>query len=333
MSPDSKHGRIGSFRRNAIAVAVAAFLTVGFSSSAIVRAQDATPEASPAAECDAPEFVATGPSTPEAMAGMAMATPVPADAAAPADEGTPADEATAAAITAAAENLAGCINGGDYEGAVALMTSDFLQEQFDTTSTTEAVNNLQGQTFVNLVLTDPRTYEDGSVSIDAQYEQGEYQLVGEIWHFVQDGDYWKIDSLGHFTPSFDGDAAVVGVPLTSTKADDGTITYSIVPNTATVVQPEVLVLHGVNGDTVDHEIVVLKLPDGADPAGLLDGTIKESDVEFIGQISLAAGEEGDLVLQNLPAGVYTLACFFPAPDGAPHAAHGMISQIEVTAAP
>jgi len=266
------------------------------------------------------------------MAGMDMATPVPAPAT-PADEGTPADEATAAEITAAANNLIACVNGGDLEGAVALMTDNFLQETFDTTSTTEAVSNLEGQTFENPQVSNQRTYSDGTVSADVSYKQGEYQIVGEVWHFVQDGEYWKIDALGHFTPPFEGDASVVGVNLSSTTAADGTITYAIEPNTPSVVQPEDLVLHGINADTVDHEIIVLKLPDGADPKGLLDGTIKESDVEFIGQISLTPGEEADMVLEGLPAGVYTLVCFFPGPDGAPHAAHGMISQIEVTAAP
>jgi len=322
----------GSFRRNALAVAVAALLTVGFSSSAIVRAQDATPEASPAVECDAPAFVATGPATPEAMAGMDMASPVAAEEADTEDEGTPADEATTAAATAAAENLIACVNGGDYESGVALMTDNFLMETFGTSSTTEAVTNLEGQVFENPQIGDVRSYEDGSVSVEVSYKQGPYQIVGDVWYLVQDGDYWKIDGLGTFTPPFEGDSAVVGVNLTSTTGDDGSITYSIEPNTPSVAQPEVLVLHGVNADTVDHEIVVLKLPDGADPAGLLDGTIQDSDIEFLGQISLEAGEQGDLVLEGVPAGVYTLVCFFPGPDGAPHAAHGMISQIEVTAA-
>jgi hypothetical protein len=39
-----------------------------------------------------------------------------------------------------------------------------------------------------------------------------------------------------------------------------------------------------------------------------------------------------MTLVNLPAGKYTLLCFIPGPDGAPHAAHGMISPFEVTAA-
>jgi len=263
---------------------------------------------------------------------MDMATPVATEAAPPADEGTPAEGATADEITAAANNLIACVNGGNLEGAVALMTVNFTVSVFGTASTTEALSNIQGQTFENPQVSNPRTYADGSVSANVSYKQGEYQLVGEVWHLVQDGEYWKIDSLGLFTPEFEGDAAVVGVTLGETTASDGTVTYSIVPNAPSVAQPEVLVLHGINSGAVDHEIVVLKLPEGADPKGLLDGSIKESDIEFLGQITLHPGEEGDLVLEGIPTGVYTLACFLPGPDGSPHAAHGMISQIEVTAA-
>ena len=43
------------------------------------------------------------------------------------------------------------------------------------------------------------------------------------------------------------------------------------------------------------------------------------------------GDSADMTLVNLPVGMYTLVCFFPAPDGSPHAMHGMIAPFEVTA--
>ena len=39
----------------------------------------------------------------------------------------------------------------------------------------------------------------------------------------------------------------------------------------------------------------------------------------------------DMTLVNLPPGTYELLCFFPGPDGSPHAAHGMMASFEVTA--
>jgi hypothetical protein len=42
------------------------------------------------------------------------------------------------------------------------------------------------------------------------------------------------------------------------------------------------------------------------------------------------GQVADMTLVNVPAGMYTLLCFFPsASDGAPHIAHGMVAPFEV----
>jgi uncharacterized cupredoxin-like copper-binding protein len=245
------------------------------------------------------------------------------------DPGTAAEGETADAILAAAQNLANCINSGNAEGAAALMTENFITSLFGTANPYDVVEILAGTTFGEFEASDPFTYADGSVSADVQYWGSEYQLNGETWYLVQDGDFWKVDALELNTPDFDGDAAVVGINLTG-PAEDGT--YTIEPNTASVLQPEVLVFHGINKGTVDHELLVFRLPEGADPMGLLDGSIPETDAEFIGQISLAVGEEGDMVLVGVEPGVYTLVCFFPdETDGAPHAAHGMVAQFEVTA--
>jgi uncharacterized cupredoxin-like copper-binding protein len=330
MSVDSRHTLSMPSRWKALAIAGAATLIVGFSSTAMVAAQEATPAASPTAECDAPAYVPGG-ATPEAMAGMAgMATPVADQTVTPtpAPVGTPAEGATADQIMAAADNLVACIEGGNLQGAVALMTDAFLTSQFGSNSHDAAVENLQGLTFAELKLANPKTYDDGSVSIDATYKNSEYQIAGETWHFVQDGEYWKIDAITHFTPAFEGDSAVVGVTLGETQNADGSYTYSIVPNTTELAAPQVLVLHGVNASaTMAHEILVFKLPDGADPKGLLDGSIKQSDVEFIGQVSYNPGEQADMVLEGLKPGTYALACFYTGPDGKPHAVDGMITQI------
>ena len=66
--------------------------------------------------------------------------------------------------------------------------------------------------------------------------------------------------------------------------------------------------------------------------GIIDGTITEEDVEFIGQVFVPEpGTSVDMYLLGLPAGVYTLACFVPTEEGDPHAFHGMMTPFEVTA--
>jgi len=335
MSADGKNVLSMPARWKTVACAVAALLTVGFGSFGSVAAQDASPVAM--AECDAPDLAPGAPTdpgaSPVAMEEMDMAeeaTPVAEEV--EEDAGTPAEGAVADEILAAANNLAACVNGGDMEGAVALMTSNFLMETFGITNPYDAVEFMTGTTFGDFSASNPRTYEDGSVSVDATYMGSQYQLTGETWTFVDGGDYWMVDSLDGFTPEFDGDSAIVGVNLTEVTDDAGAITYGIEPNTPSVAQPEVLVFHAINAGIMDHELVVLQLPEGADPAGLMDGSIAESDVVFMGQITVAAGEQGDMVLVGLPAGMYTLVCFFPDEQGVPHFVNGMVAQFEVTAA-
>jgi uncharacterized cupredoxin-like copper-binding protein len=341
MSAVSRDSLSVPVRWKALACAVAAFMAVGLSSTITVRAQDATPAATPAAACDAPDLPPGTPTpmdqaSPEAMDMSNMASPV-AEATDEADAevaGQPAEGAEADEIVAAANNLIACVNGGDYEGAVALMTENFLQEEFDLTNPYDAVAGLEADSFSfgDATVENPMTYEDGSVSADVSYMASQYQLAGETWNLVQDGEYWKIDSSDVFTPEFDGDSAVVGINLTESTDAAGKKTYAIEPNAPSVAQSEVLLFHGINAGTEDHEIVVFKLPEGADPSGLLDGSIAESDVTFVGQIQLSPGEQGDMVLEGLEPGVYTLACFFPGPDGVPHIANGMVTQFEVTSA-
>jgi len=351
MSIDSRDGLSMPARWKAIACAVAAFMAIGLSSVGSVQAQDASPMASPAAECDAPALPPGTPTpqemaSPEAMAGMDMASPEAEEATEEAtaeeeDSGTPAEGADADEITATAENLIACINGGDYEGAVALMTENFMMSTFGTANPYDAVVMLEGFQLSDATVSDPYTYEDGSVSADITYMGSQYQLTGETWYFVQDGEYWKIDSQETFLPDYEGDSGTLGVDLVENEAEDGTKTYDFViagvanvddPTLhATIAENDNIILHGNNKGTEAHEIVVFQLPEGADPMGVLDGSIPESDVTFIGQITIAPGQQGDMLLQGLPAGIYTTICFFPAADGAPHAAHGMIDQFEVTA--
>ena len=169
--------------------------------------------------------------------------------------------------------------------------------------------------------------------------QSQYQLAAEHWTLVKDGDYWKVDSLETITPTTELDTSVLGVKLAGAKDDKtGKYVYSITPATYDADTKEshtaaapALDLHATNlvAKAEDHELVVLKLPAGADPAGLFDGSIKDSDVEFIGQVTVPAGTERDLLLIGLPAGDYTLACFFTGPDGVPHAMEGMITKLVV----
>ena len=326
-----------------LAGGLVAALAFGYASLG-VTAQDASPAASPVAgDCVAPELPPGTPTpmeegSPEAemdMASpMAEASPVAEEApvAPEAPVGTPAEGAEAEEITAAVQNLISCVNGGNVEGTVALMTTDFMMGEFGTGNPYDVVMFLEGFSFGEVTIDNPLTYEDGSVSADVQYMGSEYQITKERFILVDDGGTWKINDSPVQTPEFDGDVSVIGVLLG--ENEDGS--YYITPNSATDPEGPALMLHGVNEGVEAHELVALGLPEGMDPSALLDEEASEetfAEVVFYGQISLEPGEQGDLLLVGLPVGVVTLVCFFPSPEGAPHVAMGMISQIEITAAP
>lgn len=301
----------------------------GFLQSAPVRAQEASPTA--AAECDAPELPPGTPTPQEEGSPVAEMERAAAPEASPeAVTGTPADEATAEAITGAVENYAACYNTGDPAKAVALETEVYLLANYGSANPYDAVAaETGGPPFpAHLVsISNQMTYDDGRVSADVEVILGDHWFQNETMYFVQDGEYWKLDEEVQLAPEPEGDTAVVGVALGAPDNE-----YSITPNTDAVTESEVLIFHATNGGQEAHEMIVMKLPEGADPMGLLDGSVSFDQVEFVGGVfDIAPGESQDLALVNLEPATYTLICFFPSPDGTPHAALGMVTQFTVNA--
>ncbi|HEY7030043.1 MAG TPA: hypothetical protein VH482_01885 [Thermomicrobiales bacterium] len=323
------HDGVSATRWLAVACAVLALLAGGFVQGAAVRAQDASPVPSPvAAECDAPTLP-PGTPTPQ-MQGSPVAAPAGAEeeAAATPEAGTPADEATAAAITAAVENYAACYNTGDPTKYDALKTENQLLAEYGSTNPYDAIASDQGSPpFAAQIvsITNPMTYADGRVSAEIEVILGGHQFQHETMFFVQDGEYWKLDEEVILAPEPEGDTAVVGVQLATPDNE-----YTIVPAATEVTQSPVLIFHVTNAGKEAHEMLVLLLPEGADPMGLINGSLGFDQVQFLGGVfGLAPGDAEDLALVNLDPGTYTLICFFPAPDGKSHAEHGMVTQFKI----
>jgi uncharacterized cupredoxin-like copper-binding protein len=314
-------------------VAVCAAMTLligGVGQSMAVFAQDGTPEASPpAGPCDAPALP-PGTPTPQ-MQGSPVAAPAgteeaEAPAASP-EAGTPADEATTKAAVAAVENLVNCLNGGNYEGVAALFTPNMVMQIAGTTNPYDVLPSLQGLAFRDFQTSTVETYADGRLTVEVTYRETEYQYVHERWWLVQDGEYWKLDGFDTLTPEPEGDTAVVGVALGAADNE-----FSLVPDTDSATQSPVLIFHATNGGKVAHMLAVLKLPEGMTMDQVMKDESLQSQVEFIGSVDyVAPGESMDLALINLPAGEYTLTCFFTAPDGKTHAEHGMVATFTVNA--
>jgi uncharacterized cupredoxin-like copper-binding protein len=246
----------------------------------------------------------------------------------------------AATIVAAIENYVACYNQGQATGDpslyVGLESSGYLASQGYANPYDRVADEL-GSPFATatlLALDNPMVWDDGRVSADAQL------LIGDHWFnewrifLTADGDAWLYDQEAPLPPQPDVDfVAVNGINITETTDEaSGEITYAFQSFSGSwdFVATDAIVFNFTNSGAEAHEALVMQLPDGADPMGLLDGSVAFEDVTFYGGVfDIAPGGSADLTFLNLPVGTYTMICFFPGPDGAPHAAHGMVQQFNI----
>jgi hypothetical protein len=335
-------------RLAAVALALGLFTSAGL---APVSAQDATPDASPAAvACDSPGLPPGTPTPMDDMGSMDMGTPVgdTAEGGSPvavAEEeeavtGTEADEATAATIFAAVENYFACYNEGQATGDpglyVVLESNAFVASQGYATRYDEVEGEL-GSPFpvvTLLAIDNAMVWDDGRVSADVQAMVGDYWFNEWRWFLIEEDGLWKLDERADLPPQPDVDfVAVNGINITETTDEaSGEITYAFQSFSGSwdFAASDAIVFNITNSGAEPHEALVMQLPEGADPMGLLDGSVAFEDVTFYGGVfDIAPGGSADLTFLDLPVGTYTMICFFPSPDGAPHAAHGMVQQFNI----
>jgi hypothetical protein len=255
-----------------------------------------------------------------AAASPAAAPAAASPTAAPAE--TPADATTTKTITAAVKNIVACVNIGNDKAVVALFTPNMIaQVTGGSTNPYDAVENVKGLKLRSFHIVGVATYADGRDSAEVTYLVTKYQYVHERWWLIKDGKYWKLAGFDTLTPAPAGDTAIVGVQLGSPTNE-----YTIAPDTTSVTRSPVLIFHVANGGKVAHMLAVVTLPKGTTIAQVLADPSLRSKVVNIGRIDyLAPGEQQDLALVNLPAGDYTLASLFTAPDGKTEPEHGMVT--------
>lgn len=269
-----------------------------------------------------------------------MGSPIAAEEAEEDVTGTEADEATAATIFTAIENYVACYNEGQASGDpslyVALESSGYL-EDMGYTNIYDRVADEMGSPFPVATLLDvdnAMIWDDGRVSADAQV------LLGDHWYnhwrvfLAEEDGLWKWDQESSQPPTPDVDfVAVNGINITETTDESsGEITYAFEAFSGSwdFVATDAIVFNFTNSGEEAHEAIVLQLPEGADPMGLLDGSVAFEDVTFYGGVfGIEPGGSMDLTFLNLPVGTYTMICFFPAADGAPHAVHGMVQEFNI----
>lgn len=279
--------------------AMAGALAVVLSSSVFVGQLGAQTEpiASPVASPQSGDCV---PGSGDATASAGAATPVPASQA----DATPVAADAADEVTAAADNVINCLNAGDVDGLVTLVTANLVQDKFGGSlpETLLPVTVLgYGEAY---------DYSDGRVGIQIVYLSGDYQYVTAIWVFVDNDGEYVLDEEALETSQPSGDTVVKGFAL----AADTPISF---PQGGETSQFEVVSLLGTNGTEDQHvvELYYLGGPDAATPVISADDpttAIAEvpSDATLVGSVSLAGGEIGDIVLISPAVGSYLLVDSF-----------------------
>jgi hypothetical protein len=251
----------------------------------------------------------------------------------------------AGVITAAIENYAACYNEGQANGDpglyIALESENYIMTMSGSPNPYDRVaGELEGPpSSVELVsVSNPMTYDDGRISGDAEYIlNGSWFVHNRVFLALGPAMTWLWDEEAYLRPEPEADTvSVVGIAVTETT-DEGTgqktYEFTFTGGSTTLTQAGALIFTIDNTTAVElHEAVVVQLPEGADPMGILDGSVAFEDVRFVGAVApIFPGEVKELALLNLEPGIYTMVCFFPGPDGAPHAANGMIAQFEIVA--
>jgi len=296
-------------------------------------AQEATPEASPVmGECIAPE-VPPGTPTPmeasPATGDVLEATPegeveIVPEASPEIPVGEVAPDDVAAEVEAAIDNLATCLNSGEYVLYASLHTEAGLLEECGTTNVYDAPMCWEGVPPVsNVVVSDVQVHDDGRVSADVTVQLGSF-LGHERFFFVVDDDgTYLLDS----SPDLP-----VDVPEGATVIDGEMADYEFVLSQASAPAGDIA-FNVTNTGEYPHEMVVLGLPEGITVEDVFADESLFAQVQFFGFTYADPGAEAPpLVMVDMEPGTYTLVCFIDEPEGVPHVMRGMIVEFEVTEA-
>lgn len=346
------------WRRRALQTTLA--LAIGGSSllgaGAAVMAQDgsggATPIPTPIASCSVPDLSAGNPQIqPTRTATTAPAKTVSASQASPAASpasGTPGASpavsatATAAATTPAAASpvaasdttakaeltlsanaIADCLSKGDFK-TLASMTGDTYRGELigaekpvSADDFTEIAPSLTVIPYT-IMQVDDATVNGANATATVTYLIGNQVRVGE-WAFTKESvggkDVWSLDKETPMKATKPASAQAASITIKDSA-------YTFDPDT---IEGSEVYFSITNKDAVDHEVFVVKLDKGTDVDVLLKtpGPGLPAGVAFVGQVTVPAGSDSDLLLADLKPGTYQVVDLLPNDTGLPHLSDGM----------
>jgi len=172
-------------------------------------------------------------------------------------------------------------------------------------------------TVENIVIT------DGTATAEIMLSFGVFSQ-SEQWTFVLDGGKWQIDDTMVSAPEIPSGATVVDVQLDE---------YEFIFDPSSIAAGDSVAFPIENIGAEAHEFVLLRLTTDAPLLELLESEEEEPPgVEFMAFAEADPGESNAAIpTQPLEAGRYGVVCFFPSPDGTPHAFLGMVAEFNVGA--
>jgi hypothetical protein len=317
--------------------ALAAIVALGLAAPGAIPAAQAaqtapTECAVPAETSPVPALTPTlTPPTPTPIAysdATPTASPVP-----PSPTATPdPEELLADELAAVAMALARCLSEGEAETVVSLATERYLGRLFGGGEPLPreaylAVAPELDRVPVQIVSLNGVEREGQAAEAEVVSVVGN-QLSRGRWRFVQaprsereaGTSAWRVDAE---------EALSVEPPRGATRLDVTLEEYAISLDPATA--GEEVVLRGSNLGVEDHEMLVLRFEDGLTTGDLLRATGPglPQGITYVGQATVPAGAEAELVLTGLEPGAYTVVCLLPTNQGVPHLALGMAATFEV----
>ena len=138
-----------------------------------------------------------------------------------------------------------------------------------------------------------------------------------------DDGRWRID---------DETPLPVAAPPGATRIDVELDEYEIALGQGQVARADGgLVLSAGNDGEREHEVLVLRLEDGAELGALLrqPGPRLPEGFVFAGQVTVPPGGQADLILVDLEPGRYAVVSLLPDEDGVPGLARGMEAELQI----
>jgi uncharacterized cupredoxin-like copper-binding protein len=163
--------------------------------------------------------------------------------------------------------------------------------------------------------------EDSTATAEVVLSFGDFSQ-SELWTFIYTGTRWQIDNTASVAPEIPAGVTVVDVQL-----DEYEFTYD---QTAIASGGNIAFAIENIGEEA-HELVLFRITTDAPFTDLLQSEEEEPEgIEFLAAGEVDPGESSAVVLSEpLGAGRYGIVCFFPSPDGTPHAFLGMVSEFNV----